>query len=96
MNIALFGLAYPGSQYITKFRMKDEDRNGGLILGTYLHLGAEMYKLQWNELNPVVTYVNYIKCQPGFQFGPRFIFEHQFVYIAKGKGVGIFKAGFIL
>jgi AraC-like DNA-binding protein len=44
-------------------------------------------KLKWHELQPVVTYATYIKCRSEFQFGPRIIFEHQFIYIVKGKGI---------
>ncbi len=43
-------------------------------------------RINWFELNPVVTYAVYIKCRPDFQFGPRIIFEHQFIYVTKGKG----------
>lgn len=45
-------------------------------------------KYKWDELSPVVTYASYHKCKPGFQFGPRIIFEHQFIYIVRGKGTG--------
>jgi AraC-like DNA-binding protein len=47
-----------------------------------------MIRISWNELNPVVTHAHFIKCQPGFQWGPRFIYEHQFIYIVKGNGTG--------
>ncbi len=45
-----------------------------------------MPRVNWNELNPVVIHANYLKCQPGFQFGPRIIYEHQFIYVSKGRG----------
>jgi len=46
-----------------------------------------MLRVAWDELNPVVTHANYIKCQPGFHWGPRTIYEHQFIYIIRGKGI---------
>lgn len=48
-----------------------------------------MLRLNWNELNPVVTHATYLKCQPGFRFGPRIIYEHQFIYVSKGKGIAV-------
>ena len=45
-----------------------------------------MLRLNWNDLNLIVDNTNYLKCQPGFQFGPRIIYEHQFIYVVKGKG----------
>lgn len=44
--------------------------------------------IEWNELNPVVTYANILPCEPGYQFGPRIIYNHQWIYVAKGKGTG--------
>ncbi|HEY0828610.1 MAG TPA: AraC family transcriptional regulator [Bacilli bacterium] len=45
-----------------------------------------MLRVNWTALNPVVTHATYLKCQAGFQFGPRIIYEHQFIYVSKGKG----------
>jgi AraC-like DNA-binding protein len=43
-------------------------------------------RLTWEELNPIVNYANTLQCEPGFQFGPRIISNHQFIYVSKGRG----------
>ncbi len=45
-----------------------------------------MFHIAWKHLNPVVTYANVLQCEPEFTFGPRMIYEHQFIYVVKGKG----------
>ncbi|WP_168735744.1 AraC family transcriptional regulator [Cohnella fermenti] len=45
-----------------------------------------MDRLTWNRLNPVVSYANVLQCDPGFRFGPRRITNHQFIYVAAGRG----------
>jgi AraC-like DNA-binding protein len=45
-----------------------------------------MQRILWNELNPIVSYANILQCEAGFQFGPRIISNHQFIYVSKGKG----------
>ncbi|MBB6732180.1 AraC family transcriptional regulator [Cohnella zeiphila] len=40
----------------------------------------------WETLNPVVSYANRLVCDPGFSFGPRVIRDHQFIYVAAGRG----------
>lgn len=45
-----------------------------------------MNRIQWSEMQPVVNYANRLVCDPGFEFGPRTISDHQFIYIVKGKG----------
>ncbi|OCT14006.1 hypothetical protein A8709_00250 [Paenibacillus pectinilyticus] len=47
-----------------------------------------MHRISWDELNPVINYANILKCEPEFQFGPRVITNHQFIYISKGRGTG--------
>jgi len=42
--------------------------------------------IDWNCLNPVVTFANVLKCSGGFSFGPRMIQDHQFIFIAEGMG----------
>jgi AraC-like DNA-binding protein len=52
-----------------------------------LKQGVEkMQRITWNELNPIVNYANILQCEPGFQFGPRIISNHQFIYVSKGRG----------
>ncbi|HEY0828579.1 MAG TPA: AraC family transcriptional regulator [Bacilli bacterium] len=45
-----------------------------------------MNRIQWSEMLPVVNYANRLVCDSGFEFGPRTISDHQFIYIVKGKG----------
>lgn len=40
----------------------------------------------WQSLQPTVHYANRLQCPPGFTFGPRVIEEHQFIFVAAGKG----------
>lgn len=47
-----------------------------------------MTPIKWKDFAPVVTHANYLKCQPLFEFGPRLIHEHQFIYVVSGTGVG--------
>lgn len=42
--------------------------------------------MSWSELNPIVTHANLLQCTGGQQFGPRWISEHQFIYVVHGKG----------
>lgn len=42
--------------------------------------------VDWSELNPVVSYANKLHCAPQFSFGPRKIRDHQFIFVAEGKG----------
>lgn len=42
--------------------------------------------LNFYNINPYVRYVNLLQCDPGFTDGPRCIYDHQFVYVHKGKG----------
>ena len=39
------------------------------------------------EISPNVRYVNLLQCSPDFHEGPRMIYDHQFIYVHKGKGV---------
>jgi AraC-like DNA-binding protein len=45
-----------------------------------------MQRIAWDKLNPIVHYANILRCEPGFQFGPRTISNHQFIYVSKGMG----------
>ncbi len=45
-----------------------------------------MTRIQWQKLNPIVNGANYLKSTPCFQFGPRYILNHQFIYVVKGRG----------
>lgn len=45
-----------------------------------------MWKIQWSELQPIVNYANRLRCELGFRFGPRVIYDHQFIYVLKGAG----------
>lgn len=40
----------------------------------------------WRDLNPIVTYANVLACVPGYEFGPRVIYDYQFIYVVRGKG----------
>ncbi|AZN39154.1 AraC family transcriptional regulator [Paenibacillus albus] len=40
----------------------------------------------WQSLAPFVHYANRLQCLPDFAFGPRIIEEHQFIFVAAGKG----------
>jgi len=42
--------------------------------------------MYFNELNPHVRYLNLLQCTPGFTDGHRRIYDHQFIYVHKGKG----------
>lgn len=44
--------------------------------------------LSVDHFNPVVTYANLLHCLPGYRFGPRRNYEHQMIYVVKGKGSG--------
>jgi AraC-like DNA-binding protein len=55
-------------------------------LGFWRRGVKQMQRIAWEELNPIVNYANTLKCEPGFQFGPRTISNHQFIYVAKGRG----------
>ncbi|RXZ81333.1 AraC family transcriptional regulator [Paenibacillaceae bacterium] len=48
-----------------------------------------LHRIDWYDFNPVVSYANYLKCLPGYQFGPRFIHSHQFIYVVRGAGTAI-------
>ncbi|SEP12879.1 AraC family transcriptional regulator [Paenibacillus sp. OV219] len=43
--------------------------------------------IPWQSLGPSVHYANRLQCLPGFAFGPRIIEEHQFIFVAAGKGI---------
>lgn len=45
-----------------------------------------MIHFRWRELAPDISYVNHLACTPGFAFGPRFIGDFQFIFVAAGKG----------
>ncbi|QGQ94477.1 AraC family transcriptional regulator [Paenibacillus psychroresistens] len=45
-----------------------------------------MQRIAWDLLNPIVNYANILQCEPSFQFGPRTISNHQFIYVSKGSG----------
>lgn len=45
-----------------------------------------MNTISWDQLSPVVSYANALQCEPGFVFGPRIIFEHQFIFVVEGTG----------
>lgn len=45
-----------------------------------------MLRLSWDELDPIVRYANDLPCTPGYRFGPRTISDHQFIYVAGGRG----------
>lgn len=47
---------------------------------------ARQLELGWDRLAPEVFYANQLCCTPGFTFGPRIIGDHQFIYVASGKG----------
>ncbi|SDX88271.1 AraC family transcriptional regulator [Paenibacillus sp. CF384] len=42
--------------------------------------------ISWQSLQPAVWYANKLQCLPGFSFGPRVIDEHQFIFVAAGRG----------
>lgn len=46
-----------------------------------------MHQLLWDDFRPVVSHANRLPCPPGFVFGPRIIFDHQFIFVASGKGI---------
>lgn len=43
--------------------------------------------IDFKEISPNVRYVNLLQCPPAFHEGPRMIYDHQFIYVHKGKGV---------
>lgn len=43
--------------------------------------------LTWNDFVPVVVNVNFLTTSPSYQFGPRIITGHQFIYVHKGRGI---------
>jgi AraC-like DNA-binding protein len=46
----------------------------------------DIKQLNFNDIKPNVRYVNLLQCNPGFIEGPRRIYDHQFVYVHKGRG----------
>jgi AraC-like DNA-binding protein len=46
----------------------------------------QKHLIYFNELNPHVRYVNLLQCSPGFSDCLRRIYDHQMVYVHKGKG----------
>lgn len=42
--------------------------------------------LNFRDIKPNVRYVNLLQCDSGFVEGPRRIYDHQFVYVHKGRG----------
>lgn len=42
--------------------------------------------MDWNELNPVVTFANLLNCPSEFSFGPRKVIDHQLIYVVSGRG----------
>jgi AraC-like DNA-binding protein len=55
---------------------------------SFTEVVIDMNTLSWSQLNPVVTYANQLACEPGFSFGPRIIYNYQFIFVNKGKGKG--------
>lgn len=44
--------------------------------------------VEWSALNPVVSFANYLPCEPGFSYGPRILRDHQWIYVVQGRGRG--------
>ena len=44
--------------------------------------------MEWSALNPVVSFANYLPCEPGFSYGPRILRDHQWIYVVQGRGRG--------
>lgn len=39
------------------------------------------------KINPVVHYANVIQCRPEERYGPRMIYDYQFILVLEGRGV---------
>lgn len=46
----------------------------------------QIQRLRFDEINPHVRHINLLQCCAGFIEGPRRIYDHQFVYVHKGRG----------
>jgi len=44
-------------------------------------------KIYVNEINPHLRYINKLQCDNQFFVGPRKIYDNQFLYVKKGKGI---------
>lgn len=42
--------------------------------------------IAFQEIAPNLRYINLLQCTPDFSEGPRMIYDHQFIYVHKGKG----------
>lgn len=43
--------------------------------------------MSFNDISPFLRYANLLQCSPEDIFGPRMIYDHQFVYVCSGKGI---------
>lgn len=43
-------------------------------------------KMNFRDIDPYVRYINYLSFKPGMSTGQRIIFDHQFLFIYRGKG----------
>jgi len=48
---------------------------------------TQSIKLSFNEIKPYVRDANLLQCAGGFSDGRRMIYDHQFIYVHKGKGL---------
>jgi len=44
-------------------------------------------RMSFEKINPYVRFINLMSCEPGFQTGPRLNYDHQLLYVYKGKGI---------
>ena len=42
--------------------------------------------INFNDITPNVRFINLLQCKSDFCEGPRMIYDHQFIYVHKGKG----------
>ncbi|MFR1758704.1 MAG: helix-turn-helix transcriptional regulator [Christensenellaceae bacterium] len=46
----------------------------------------EQARMDFVQINPVVHYANVIQCQAGERYGPRMIYDYQFILVLEGRG----------
>ncbi len=44
-------------------------------------------RLAFAQINPVVHYANVIQCRTGERYGPRMIYDYQFMLVLEGRGI---------
>lgn len=49
-------------------------------------IAPQGWDCSWNSLHPVVNHANLLACDAGLHIGPRIIYEHQMIYVVRGKG----------